>query len=71
MNLTGALAEGEITRDEFLILAWLGLVREWSGTKEELASALQWPHTRAILGKTLRRLYLDGYIESSARERVG
>lgn len=64
-----ALAEGEITTDDFTILAWLGIVGDWHGKLPELHTALGWPHSTSHLSKLLRGLREAGWIEYTARER--
>jgi hypothetical protein len=64
-----ALAEGEITTDEFTVLAWIGIMGEWHGKTEELHAALRWPHGPKHLAGVLRGLREYGLIEYTARER--
>jgi hypothetical protein len=64
-----ALQEGEISTDEFTILAWLGIVGEWHGKLTELHAALQWPHTPKHLGRLVHGLRERGLVEYTARER--
>lgn len=75
-RLSDALSEGELTLDEFAVLAWLELnvnyrlpEPAWHGTTRRMAEAMQWPHTPKHLGKVLRGLHTRGWIESGAQSR--
>ena len=70
LNITGALAAGEITTYEFVVLAWLERMGEWHGTTTELHAALRWPHgVKHLRDNVLRPLRDAGLLNSTMRDR--
>jgi hypothetical protein len=75
-RLADHLSAGELTWDEFAVLAWLELRVNyrvsppiWRGTTRDLVAAMRWSHTPAYLSIVLRRLHTRGWIESTAKPR--
>jgi hypothetical protein len=75
-RLAEALFVGELTWDEFAVLAWLELNINyrvsppiWRGTTRAMAEAMRWPHSAGHLRKVIRGLHVAGWIESTARPR--
>lgn len=75
-RLSEALYVGDLTWDEFGLLAWLICNVNyhlpdplWRGTTKDLAESLRWEYTVKHLGKLLRRLHAGGWIESTAQPR--